>query len=110
MTDAWPYLMMAACAAATYLWRGLGVALRDRVDLRGGAFEWIGCVAYALVAGLMARIIVAPVGPLAATALSHRLAAAGIAILAFYIVKRNIFVGLVAGVIALILMTFGGAF
>lgn len=108
MDDAWAYVVMGVCAAVTYLWRGLGVALSSRIHPQGRIFDWIGCIAYALLASFMARIIVLPVGILAATALSHRLAATFLAVAAFYIAKRNIFLGLFTGIAALVLLTLAG--
>ena len=64
-------IAIAACGFATWLWRGLGVLLSGRLDPRSAMFEWVSCVAYALVAGLIARIIVAPSGLLAQTALKR---------------------------------------
>lgn len=95
--DLW--LLMFACGAATYLWRGLGVLLSGRLNPQSAMFEWISCVAYALVAGLIARIIVAPSGMLAQTALVDRLLACAVAFIAYRIARRNMFVGLVCGMV-----------
>lgn len=95
-TELW--LLLLACVAATYLWRGLGVLLSGRLNAQSAMFEWVSCVAYALVAGLIARIIVAPSGLLAQTALTDRLLACGVALLAYHLARRNMFVGLVSGV------------
>ncbi|MDP1536662.1 MAG: AzlD domain-containing protein [Burkholderiales bacterium] len=94
--DLW--LLMLACGAATYLWRGLGVLLSGRLNPQSALFEWISCVAYALVAGLIARIIVAPSGLLAQTALFDRLLACAVALIAYRLARGNMFVGLVCGV------------
>ena len=96
-TEIWA--LMLACAAATYLWRGLGVLLSGRINPQSALFEWISCVAYALVAGLIARIIVAPSGLLAQAALTDRLLACAVAFIAYRLARRNMFVGLVCGVI-----------
>ncbi len=92
-------VMIAACGLATYLWRGLGVWLSGRLDPRSALFEWVSCVAYALVAGLIARIIVAPSGLLAQTALADRLFACGVALLAYHLARRNMFAGMVCGLV-----------
>jgi len=91
-------LAIAACGIATYLWRGLGVLLSGRLDPQSAMFEWVSCVAYALVAGLIARIIVAPSGLLAETALADRLLACLFALLAYHLARRNMFAGMVCGV------------
>jgi len=95
-TELW--LLLLACGAATYLWRGLGVLLSGRINPQSAMFEWVSCVAYALVAGLIARIIVAPSGLLAQTALIDRLLACAVAFIAWRLARRNMFVGLVCGV------------
>ena len=95
--DLW--LLMLACAAATYMWRGLGVILSGRLNPQSALFEWVSCVAYALVAGLIARIIVAPSGLLGETALADRLLACAIAFVAYRLARRNMFVGMVCGLV-----------
>lgn len=93
------WLLMLACAGATYLWRGLGVLLSGRLQADSALFEWISCVAYALVAGLIARIIVVPSGLLAQTALVERLLACAVAFVAYRLSRGNMFIGLLAGVL-----------
>jgi hypothetical protein len=51
---------------------GLGAAISGRVRAEGALFTWLGCVAYAMLAGLVARIVVMPLGTLEATALGQR--------------------------------------
>lgn len=94
-TELW--LLLLACSAGTWLWRGLGVLLSG-INPRSALFEWVSCVAYALVAGLIARIIVAPSGLLAQTALTDRLLACAVAFIAYRLARRNMFVALVCGV------------
>ena len=97
MTDWAPYVAIAVGALATYMWRALGVALAGRMRDRSALFDWVGCIAYALIAGLVARMIVLPVGPLHEAALVPRLAAAGVALLVFYATRRNLLLGVAAG-------------
>lgn len=110
MTDtaqAWsPVLVILVGAVATYVWRGIGVALSGRIDPGGPAFAWTTCVAYALLAGLIARMIVLPRGDLAGTADIDRLAAAAAALLVFFVVtRRNMLAGVIAGSGTLVLLT-----
>ncbi len=106
-TAFWPYGLMIVGALATYFWRALGVALSGRVDAGSALFEWVACVAYALLAGLIARMIVLPNGPLAETAGADRIAAAVIALAIFFLARRNVGLGVAAGAGALVLMTWG---
>jgi len=101
----WPFVVMVAGALATYVWRALGVALSGRIDPRGAAFEWIACVAYALLAGLIARMILLPTGPVAETALGLRIAAAAGAFVVFFATRRNMLAGVGAGVGLLMLLS-----
>ena len=101
----WPYVVLVVGALATYFWRALGVALSGRIDPAGAVFEWVACVAYALLAGLLARMIVLPVGPLADTPLGARLAAAAIALAIFFATRKNLALGVAAGAGALVLLS-----
>ena len=103
----WPFVVMAIAAAVTYFWRALGVALSGRIDVESPLFDWVACVAYALLAGLIARMIILPVGPLATTPTADRIAAAVIALAIFFLTRRNMGLGVLAGAGALILMTWG---
>jgi len=90
-------LTVLACGAATYLWRGLGVLLSGRVRTESEVFTWVGCVAYAMVAALIARLVLMPEGTLAATTLYERLAACAAALLVYYRGRRNLFTGIASG-------------
>ncbi len=93
-------------ALATYMWRALGVALSGRIDPDGPVVRWVGCVAYAVLAALIARMILLPVGSLAEVALSSRLLAAAIALGAFYLARRHLPVGVAVGGVALTLLSY----
>jgi branched-subunit amino acid transport protein len=96
------WIVALASIAATYLWRGLGVLLSGRLRIDSELFNWVACVAYAMIAGLIMRIIVMPTGLLAQTLLADRLTACAFALLAFYFSRRNLFIGVVTGMIVLI--------
>jgi branched-subunit amino acid transport protein len=95
MISAWWFL--AVGALVTYAWRAAGVALSGRIDPNSKLMRWVASVAYALLAGLIARLIVLPQGSLEATALWMRLSAAAIAILAYFLCRRSIPLGVTAG-------------
>lgn len=78
-------------ALVTYLWRGLGVLIAARIEPDGAVFQWLGCVAYALLAGLMARIMIFPVGLLEQTTLFDRGVALAVGFVVFFSMKRNFF-------------------
>jgi branched-subunit amino acid transport protein len=90
-------LLVFACGAATYLWRGLAVPLSGRVSVDSELFTWISCVAYAMVASLIARMVFLPSGTLAATLLPDRLLACALALVVYFVGRRNLILGMVAG-------------
>lgn len=94
------WLILLAGAAASYLWRGLGVAISGRINPAGEVFKWVSCVAYALIAGLISRVLVFPVGGLAATPAVDRFVALAVAMGLFFAFRRNLMIGTAAGVAA----------
>ena len=94
-------LTIAAGWATTYVWRFAGVYLAERVAPDSEILMWIRSVATALVAALVARLIVAPPGLLAATEYEVRLAAMAIGVAVFYGFGRQTGAGVAAAVISL---------
>ena len=95
MLSAWWFVIVGALV--TYGWRAAGVALSGRIDPNSKLMRWVAAVAYALLAGLIVRLIVAPQGALGETALWVRLSAAGVALLAYFLFRRSIVLGVTAG-------------
>ena len=104
--DAW--ILLLAAIGATYLWRGLAVPLSSRIDGDGRAFEWMTCVTYALLAGLISRMIVLPYGELATTPVSYRILAAVVALAAYFICQRNLLLGVGSGTLTFLGLTLYG--
>ena len=101
--DLW--VLILACAAGTYLWRALGVAVAGRLDPDGEIFSWMGCVALAMIAGLVARMLIQPVGVLATTSLVERLGATVCAVVVYFaFTRRNLLAGVVTGCATIVLM------
>jgi|TARA_R110002072_G_scaffold124947_2_gene260572 branched-subunit amino acid transport protein len=101
------YGLMIVGALVTYFWRALGVALSGRLDVQSPLFEWIACVAYALLAGLIARMVVLPIGALQQTPTLDRLAAALLALVIFFLTRRNLLAGVGSGFGLLVLFIWG---
>ena len=103
MTELW--LLLALCGLATYLWRGPGVLLSAGIDPRSEAFTWVSCVAYAIIAGVVSRMLVMPTGALAETTALERALGSAAALGAYYwLTRRNLLVGVAAGAAALWLL------
>jgi len=84
-------------AVVTYAWRWLGTALAGRLRSDSPVMLWAGCVAHALLAALIARMLVLPVGPLEATPLAARLGGVAVAVVVFFSLGRNVLVAVTAG-------------
>ena len=103
-------MLVLACGAGTYAFRGFGVMLGRRLDVNSELFRWVSCVAFAMLAGLVSRMVLMPAGSLAAAGLGTRLAATACTLAAYYFVaRRNIFVAVALGSSALVLLHIAAA-
>jgi len=99
-------LLVAICGAATYLWRGLGVVLSGRVRTESPVFTWVGCVAWAMIAGLTMRILLMPAGVLAETSLLDRAIGSAVAMLLYFVLsRRNLFLGVGSAFVTMIVLS-----
>ena len=95
------WVIVLACGAATFLWRALGVLVTRRIDANGAFFRWITCVSYAMVAGLIFRMIVMPESELANVSLALRMTAVACAFAAYFLFRRRLVAGVLAGGVSL---------
>jgi branched-subunit amino acid transport protein len=100
----WGLLLLVSLS--TYLWRAGGVLIAARIDPKGSLAQWFTCIAYGMLAGLISRIMLMPIGILAETPLIDRLAALAIGFVVFFAMKRSLFPGtLISTAIFLVLAT-----
>ena len=97
-----PLAAILIAAAATYAPRFIGVLLAGRIRVEDPIFEWVTAIAYALLSGLVMRMILMPVGTLEAVDLAVRIGAAGVALAVFFISRQNLFFGIISGVLVLV--------
>jgi len=98
------WLIVLGCFAATFFWRVLGVVVVKRIDPDGAVFEWVTCVSYAMVAGLIFRMIMMPQSELANVPLLVRCAALAMAFTAYFAFRRMLLAGVLAGSVSLSVM------
>jgi len=99
----WPFVMILVAGwLATDVWRWLGVLAGGRLREDGELLIWVRCVATALVAGVISKLILFPQGVLAETPLWLRLAAAAVGFAAFFAARQRVFVGVLAAEVFLI--------
>jgi hypothetical protein len=81
----------------------LGLVVGRGIDEDSEFFMWARAVAIAVLAGVIAKIILLPPGTLASVPLAVRLGAIVCGLLAYLLVRRSVFAGVVAGEIVLTL-------
>ena len=102
-----PYLVLIAAGfLPNEVWRMLGIVVAHGLDEGSELVVWVRAVATGLLAGVVAKIILFPPGGLADVGLAVRLTAIAIGFLAFLLVRRSVFVGVLVGEAALILGAF----
>lgn len=95
------WLILLGCAAATFVWRGAGVLLVRRIDAGGAIFKWVTCVSYAMLAGLIFRMLILPERELAGVPLWVRCTAIAIAFGAYFMAGQRLVAGVLAGGVSL---------
>ena len=106
-TSAWTFFLSAVLA--TYVWRFAAVMISHRIEANHTIFEWFTCLAYGIIAALVARTLILPSGLLALVPLWDRLIPMALAFLGVYLLGKRLWVGIVFGETGLIaLMWFNG--
>ena len=75
---------------ATYLSRFLGVVSSEKIKETSKIFKWFNCVAYSILAALIARMVVFPAGELAESSIFIRLFVVTLCVLMFLFTKKNL--------------------
>ena len=99
-TSAW--IIFFSAVLATYVWRFTAVMISHRIEANHRIFEWFTCLAYGIIAALVARTLIFPSGLLAFVPLWHRLLAMLMAFVGFYFFGKRLWVGIIFGEIGII--------
>ena len=83
-------MVIIVTSIATYLSRFLGVVSSEKIDATSKIFRWFNCIAYSILAALIARIVIFPAGVLEEAELWVRLIVIIISIIVFFISKKNL--------------------
>ena len=83
-------------------WRWLGIVLGRDLDIESPLFSWVRAVATALVAGLVMRLTLFPVGALEQMPTGLRVGAFCVGLAVFFLAGRKLAPGVVAGALTLI--------
>ncbi len=91
------WILVIASILATYLWRFLGTVFSKRIDPDGSLFQWVTCVSYCMLAGLISRMILVPVGNLIEVPLWIRLLGVMVGLAVFFMAGRIMLVAVGSG-------------
>ena len=80
---------LAIAAAGTYACRALGVMVSDKINQDSEFFRWLSAVTYALVAALVVRMVLMPVGPLGTVPVGWRLGFCAVSLLVMVVGSRR---------------------
>ena len=97
-------LVILVTSFATYLSRFLGVVSSERIKETSKIFKWFNCIAYSVLAALIARMVVFPAGELAESGILIRLFVVVASVVMFLFTKRNLVYPTVASAIMLAIL------
>lgn len=100
----WSYVMILVAGwLATDVWRWIGVFAGGKLRADGELLIWVRCVATALVAGVIAKLILFPDGALAETPMWLRLASSAFGFVLFFAAGQRVIVGVLSAVAFLVI-------
>jgi branched-subunit amino acid transport protein len=97
-------LVILVTSFATYLSRFLGVVSSEKIKETSKIFKWFNCIAYSILAALIARMIVFPAGELAESSIFIRLFVVTLCVVMFLFTKKNLVYPTVLSAILLALL------
>ena len=100
-----PWLVLLLAIATTFVWRAAGTVTASRINPAGALFQWFNCLSYAMLAGLITRVILLPVGMLAETPAMDRMIAMGAGFAVFALFRRNVFAATVTAFAVFLALT-----
>jgi hypothetical protein len=98
-----PYLVLVLVGfLPTEVWRMLGLVVARGLDAGSELVVWVRAVAVAVLAGVIAKLVMAPPGALDSVPLAIRLTAIACGLAAFVLVRRSVLAGVLVGEVVLI--------
>ena len=97
-------LVILVTSLATYLSRFLGVVSSEKISETSKIFKWFNCIAYSVLAALIARMVVFPAGELAESGIFIRLFVVAVSVTMFLLTKKNLVYPTVLSAILLALL------
>jgi hypothetical protein len=103
----WPYLVLIVIGfLPSEIWRVLGVFLARGVAADSEILVWVRAVATTLLAGVVAKLLLAPSGALATVPAFARFGSIAVGLAGFFLLRRSVIAGVVLGEATLIACAF----
>ena len=83
-------IVILVTSFATYLSRFLGVVSAEKIKETSKIFKWFNCIAYSVLAALIARMVIFPAGELAESDILIRLFVVAASVTMFLFTKKNL--------------------
>ena len=102
--ELWPYLVLVLVGfLPNEIWRVLGLVLARGLNEDSEIVIWSRAVATAILAGVIAKLIIFSTGTLGDISLTVRVGATVCGFIAFLVVRRSVFAGVLVGEATLLL-------
>lgn len=99
-------VLIFACFLPHEIWRWFGIVLSRGLDEESELIVWVRAVAIAILTGVVGKILVFSPGALANVPLWVRLSAAAVGMVAFFLARQAVLIGVAAGTGWLVLANF----
>ncbi|MAH85148.1 MAG: hypothetical protein CBB68_12950 [Rhodospirillaceae bacterium TMED8] len=99
------WILTGLCFLGTFVWRAIGIAISTKINPDGKWFQWLNCIAYAMLAGLIARILTSPIGILATTPIMDRALAMAAGLVIFIMLGRDVFAATLIAFSVMLILT-----
>ena len=99
------FLAVIVASIATYSSRFFGMLTSEKINENSKIYRWFNCLAYSTLAALISRVLIFPNGDLLDTSYMARFIVIIIAILIFYVTKKNLVYPTVFSAFMLALLT-----
>ena len=83
-------LAIFVASVATYSSRLFGMLTSEKINENSKIYRWFNCLAYSTLAALISRVLIFPNGALVETEFFVRIVVIIIAILIYYLTKKNL--------------------
>ncbi len=104
MSESSLWVIVIGSIFATYVWRYFGAVFSQKINPDSALFKWVTCVSYAMLGGLISRMVFMPIGPLEVVPGWIRISGIAVGLIAFFLFKKQVLIGVGAGLVVFTLL------